>query len=187
MHDERRHHHPWKEIADIDAVHRAAYTHCVLRRSRLALQNVEPLHLLRSAAGKKSRSIDHPKFRTLLTPPLAHEGEYCISLFDLALRATLAPSPGIAAVENEPGHSLGVKNRIGDGDGAALGNPEQRESLEAGRVHYRFEIAHEGFEGDVGDVPVREAVAARVVADEPVRGGDFVEQVAPDRTFPIVF
>jgi hypothetical protein len=40
-----------------------------------------------------------------------------------------------------------MANRIGDCDGAALGHPEKRESLQAEGIDNRFEIVHPGLEG----------------------------------------
>ena len=83
--------------------------------------------------------------------------------------------------------ALGMAHRIGDGHGAALRDAEQREPVEAGRLDHALEVAHEGVERDVVDVPVGQAVAARVVADQPVLGGERLQQMAPDRALPIVF
>ena len=59
---------------------------------------------------------------------------------------------------------------VGDGDRAALGDAEQREPLQAEGVDHRLEVAHPRVEGErvVVDVPVRQAAAALVVADQRV-------------------
>ena len=68
--------------------------------------------------------------------------------------------------------------------GAATRDPEQRKSIEPGRVDDRFEIADPRVEAHVGHVALGHAVAALVVADEPVMTRERGVPVAPDRAAP---
>ena len=74
-------------------------------------------------------------------------------------------TPGVAAVEDQPGDPLGVACGVLDGDRAALRHREQREALEPGVVDDRLEVGDPQLEGVVGDVAVGQAVAALVEAD----------------------
>jgi hypothetical protein len=74
----------------------------------------------------------------------------------------------VAAIEHEPGHALRMTLGVGDGDGAALREPEQRKAIEAGGVHHGLEVAHPGLERQILRVAVGEAGAALVVAQERV-------------------
>ncbi len=76
----------------------------------------------------------------------------------------------------EVADALGMRDRVGDGHGRALRHAEQRKSLLANGFDHGFEVAHEGIERHVVDVPVRQAVAARVVADELMLGRDGLEE-----------
>ena len=103
----------------------------VLRRRGDALQVVEPLHLLRRAAGHEQRREHLAERRILLAPALPHQGEHRVGLLDLRLRAALAPPARKAAVEHEMADALGMAHRIGDGNRAALRDAEQRETARA--------------------------------------------------------
>ena len=50
-----------------------------------------------------------------------------------------------------------------------------------------FHIANECIEGHVLHVPIRKAIAARVISNEPVISGQPAEYVAPDWTVPVIF
>jgi SAM-dependent methyltransferase len=73
-------------------------------------------------------------------------------------RAALAPALHVSPAQHEPRHPLGVARRIGDRNGDALRDAEQREALETERVHHRLEILHEALEGNVGDAPIGQPV-----------------------------
>ena len=153
-----------------------ADAHGVFRRGRLALQFVEPLHLLVRAAGHEQRGEHWRKAGFSLAPAAAHQRQQRLGLFDASAAAPRLRRPREAAVEDELADALGMPHRIGDRERAALRDAEQREALEPRRVDHAFEIAHEGLERDVVDVPVGQAVAARVIADQPVLGGERVQQ-----------
>ncbi len=101
------------------------------------------------------------------------------------LVATTGPALGEATVEDEVADSLRVPHRVGDRDGTALGDAEQREALEARGVDDGLEVADEGVEGDVVTVPVGQAVAALVVAQQRVALGQPADHVPPDRALPV--
>ena len=63
-------------------------------------------------------------------------------------------------------HALGVFDRIADRNRAALGDAQQREALDASGVDDGFQVVHERLEGNVLDLPIRQAVAACVVSDQ---------------------
>src|SRR6184192_2512246 len=80
-----------------------------------------------------------------------------------------------------------MTRRVGNRDSAALRNPKQRKSLYSGRLNNAFEVAYEAVERNVIELPIRQAVAARVVPDQPVVGGEDMQQVTPDRALPVIF
>src|ERR1700761_3093908 len=80
-----------------------------------------------------------------------------------------------------------MPHRIADRDGATLADAEQRETLDAGGVDDGFEIVDEMLERNVRHVAVRQAVAARVVADQRVIARQFAIEMPPDRTLQIIF
>ena len=64
--------------------------------------------------------------------------------------------------------ALGMQRGVADRERAAVGHPEQRDPLEPGGVDDRGEIRHPRVQREVADLPVREAAAAFVVADDRV-------------------
>ena len=54
---------------------------------------------------------------------------------------------------------------------------EQRETVEPGGVGDRFHIAYPGIEGNLVNVPIRPAVAARIVSDQGVILGKSKEEM----------
>ena len=86
----------------------------------------------------------------------------------MALPSALRPAARVSAVEHKLRNALGMAHRIRDADRAALGDSEQGEPIQARRVDDCFQIAHEGLEGDVVHVPVRESVATFVVTHQLV-------------------
>jgi len=63
---------------------------------------------------------------------------------------------------------LKAPDGVSDADGASLGKPEEREPLQAERVHDGFEVPDPRLEREVGDLPVRQAQPSFIVADEQV-------------------
>src|SRR5215467_12707186 len=80
-----------------------------------------------------------------------------------------------------------MTRRVGNRDGAALRNPKQRKLLYSGRLDNAFEVAYEGVERNVIELPIGQAVAARIVPDQPVLGSEDMQQVTPDRALPVIF
>lgn len=56
---------------------------------------------------------------------------------------------------------------IFDADGGALREAEKRKPLQTQCVHDSLQIGHHGFEGQVLHIPVRQAICAFVITDEP--------------------
>src|SRR5215467_5126728 len=106
------------------------------------------------------------------------------SSFSAALRAP-GPADRIAAVQNQVRDALRMANRIADGDAAALRDPEQGEAFDRGGVRDRFQVTDEGLVGEVLDLPVRQPVAASVVADERVVSGQLAVEMTPDRALEV--
>ena len=160
----------------------------ILGRGRDALQLVEPVGLLLGAIGNELRGEELAERRIFLPPAETHQGEHRVGGLLLGLRSCpLVQTHGIAAEQDQARHPLGMPDRITDGDGAALADAEQDEAVEAGGVDHGFEIVHETLERDVRHVAVRQAVAARVVADQRVIARQFAIEMPPDRTFQIEF
>src|ERR1700677_1878808 len=76
---------------------------------------------------------------------------------------------------------------IGDGYSAALGEADDGETAEAGRVYHRLHIAYPGIKGNLVNIPVRQAVAARVVSDESVILRKSKKEWPQDRELPVIF
>src|SRR5262249_51363079 len=64
---------------------------------------------------------------------------------------------------------------------------QERKSFDSRSVDDRFQVANECLEGNLLDVPIRKAVAPRVISDKTVIARQPTENVAPNRTVPIVF
>src|SRR5262245_61129512 len=83
--------------------------------------------------------------------------------------------------------ALGMMNCVNNRDRAPLRNAKQREAVQAGRFDKAFEIVHKSFESDIVHFPIGKPIAALVVADQSMLSGKLAEEIAPDRTLPIVF
>src|SRR5215510_314970 len=90
-------------------------------------------------------------------------------------------------MQHEACHPTGIPNRVFDGDGAALGDTKKRKFFDTCSVDYGFQVANKCLEGDLLNVPIREAVATFVIADKAVIFGQSSEDVTPSRTLPVVF
>jgi len=55
-----------------------------------------------------------------------------------------------------------------------------------GGIHDNFQVAHEGFKGELIDLPVRQAVPAGVIANQRVVARQIAPEVAPDRAFQVL-
>ena len=137
------------------------------------------------ASGNVRGREELPEHGVVLTPSLAHEGGQRFARGDLVGAAALAPALHIAAVKNEAGDALGMSHGVGDRHRAALRHAEQREALEPARIDDALQVGDHRLEGKVGHVPVRQAVAALVVANKRVPLRQAVDPVLPDRALPV--
>jgi hypothetical protein len=80
--------------------------------------------------------------------------------------ATLAPSLGEAAAQNQPRHAFRMANGVRDRHGNALRDAQERKPLKRALIDDGFEVVEEPFEGEVGNVPLGETRTAFVVANE---------------------
>src|SRR5262249_7578680 len=79
----------------------------------------------------------------------------------------------------------GMAHGMDDRDRRALGVAEKRETVETKRVDHGLEIAHEGLERDVRNLPIGKAGSALVVADQAELLRQAAQQRRPYRTLPI--
>src|SRR5215510_1757121 len=91
------------------------------------------------------------------------------------------------AKQDQMTNTLRMTNGVDNRNRAPLGNAKQREAVQAGRFDNAFEIMHKSFERDIVDVPIGKPVAAFVVTDQSMLSGKLAEEIAPDRTLPVVF
>ena len=87
------------------------------------------------------------------------------------------PAAAVRAEENEVTDLFGVAHGVGDGNGPALRQPEQRELFNTSGVDHQLEVVHPSVEVKGGDVPVRQPAATLVVADEATTPRQVVEPV----------
>src|ERR1700730_1984617 len=69
----------------------------------------------------------------------------------------------------------------------ALGESEQRKSIETSGVDNRFHVAEPRIERYFADVPIRETVAARIVTNKRKRFCEVEQPMAENRKLPIIF
>src|SRR5438270_510500 len=82
-------------------------------------------------------------------------------------------------------HSLGMTNRVSDGDSASLRNSQDGKTADAYRCHDTRQVLNECFECEVFDVPIREPISSFVVSNQEMISGKLLNYVPPDRTLPI--
>src|SRR6185369_8872494 len=99
----------------------------------------------------------------------------------------MAPTLCVSAIKNEMTDTLRVLHGVGYRDRAALRNAKQGKTFESRRIDDRLEITHESVEGDVEDIPVRQARTAFVVAQERVVAAQRLDPVLPDRARKVEF
>lgn len=63
-------------------------------------------------------------------------------------------------------HPLWVPDRVADADRAALGDAEQGEPVQPGRIHNDLQVTDERVQGELVRMAVRQAAAALVVAHD---------------------
>src|SRR4029078_12404110 len=71
-------------------------------------------------------------------------------------------------------------------DGSPLRDSEQRKPSNTRRLHNRFQIDDRRVQGNFRNVPIRQTVAARVIAYEGSLVSQPVKKVTPNRRVPIV-
>src|SRR6185437_5322535 len=139
------------------------------------------------ALGDEQASEDLTEGVVVLSPAQADELQQKLALFALAIgEVPVRLTPGVAAVQDEAAHALGMAKRVRDRDGAALRDAEQGEAVQLQVVDDGLEIADPGLERELVDRPVGEAAAALVVADQSVIAGQLPDPVAPDRALAVV-
>ena len=117
---------------------------------------------------------------------LADQRHHGVGIRAVDRRAAFLPPPCEGAAKDQVTDLLRIAHRIGDRDGAALRDAEQGKPFQSNGLDHSLKVTPEGIEGEIPDVPVRETVAARVISDELVLGGNRLKQRPPDRIFPVV-
>src|SRR5262245_64569856 len=83
--------------------------------------------------------------------------------------------------------ALRMAHGVLDADRTALRDAEEREALDADCVDYCFQIRDLRRQPKVGDLPVGQPAAPRIVANELPATRKVAEPVAPDRALPVEF
>src|SRR5271154_112786 len=76
--------------------------------------------------------------------------------------------------------------RVGDRDSAALRKPEQRKPINAGGIDNGLHIADPRIKRKLADIPVRQTVAAGIVAKQRERFRELKQEITTNRQLPIV-
>src|SRR5437870_714735 len=82
-------------------------------------------------------------------------------------------------------HAFRVANSVGNSDGPALRDAHQHKFVYTRGVDHGLQIMHPGLERNVPDLPVGDAIAAFIVADDRVMFAQFAEPVPPHRAVPL--
>src|SRR5262245_28124134 len=98
-----------------------------------------------------------------------------------------SPACRISSVQHETCNAARIPDRVLDGNGTALGNPQERKPFDSGRIDDRFQVANKCVEGNLLNVPIRQTVGPRVIADKTVIPCQPTKDVSPNGTVPIVF
>ncbi len=186
MQDQRGNRHTIHEVRHIDLEERTLELHRVLRRGGNALQLVEPVELRLVGVGHEQLGEDLTIGCCVSAP--AHTGERhqgLLLLQSVGIDAALRPSAAVGAVEDQVGDALRMLDGVGDRHGAALGDPEECESVQPRSLHHGLEVPHPRVDGELVDVPVGEAAPALVVSDERVVAGELSQPVAPHRALQV--
>jgi len=126
------------------------------------------------------------KGRVLLAPAELGQLDQHLGFFALRRRrVALQATAREAAVQDQVADALGVTHGVGDRDRCALRDAEQRKALEPGGIDHRLEVGDPGVERERGDGPVRQAAAARIVANEGAAGRKTEQDVVPHRAAPV--
>ncbi len=171
-----------RELRDVQAAARPEQPCCGVGRRGVPEQILVPVHLLWCAARDKEHA-EHPAERRIRRRPArADRGEERVFLGVLAAESSPARIP---AVENEVGDAVRMSHRVRDGDRGALGDAEQRESLQAHRIDDRFQITDPRLERRIADVRVGKPAAPLVVPNHRVPFAKPVQPVPPHRALPV--
>ena len=138
------------------------------------------------AFGAKRRLKGPDQGRVLVAPTVAHERQIGFADLRLLGGVPFGAAAREGAVDNELGDTLRMEYRMGDSGRAALRNTEQGVALELLCRNHRLKVPTEGRERQFVDVPVRQAVAAPVIADEVMPACEEVQQRATDRVVPFI-
>jgi hypothetical protein len=79
-----------------------------------------------------------------------------------------------------------MARRVLDRERAALARAEEGKGIEAGGVEHGLEIPHPDLEGDLAHIAVRQAGAARIIANERIAAGEMLEPRLPGEAAPLV-
>src|SRR5205814_8584550 len=111
-------------------------------RGRDALQLVEPAMLLGRATGNELGGKELTEGRVLLAPAELGELVHRLGFFALPrIGATPQAATGVSTMDDEVTHALRVANCVRHCDRRALGDAEQRETIDPGGLDHRFEVA----------------------------------------------
>src|SRR5208282_2782795 len=154
-----------------------------------ALQLVESVRLLLGGGRYQQGGKDLTERRVVSAPTLFDQRLYCGKAFAIRCRHVRPPvgPRREAAVQNQMRYPFWMPDGIGNRHGAALRKSEQRKTAEPGGVSDGFHVAHPRIEGNLVDVPIRQAVAARVVSDQSVILGKPKKEMPRNRQLPIIF
>ncbi len=186
MEDQRRGRHLGQQLANVDRAERPLQPHRILGRGGLALHLVEPAHLLGARLGDVMIGEELAIGGAVRAPADLGEGDHRLAPGELGGIGAHRPARRIAVADDEMPHPPGMTHRISDGDRRALADRQQVEAFELEAIGDAFEVVDEGLERQVGRIPVAEAVAALVVADERAAARELLDPVPPQRAVPVV-
>ena len=184
MHDHRRHSHARQQRAHVDFAERFENARRDLRLRRGAHQVAEPAHLLGVRVRNEQRGEQLAERRILLAPALPDQLVERLAVAAHFL-AALRPTLGVAAVQHELRDALRMSHGVLDAGCAALRDAEQREAIQVRSRDDRFEVGDLRLVRQIFGVPVRQAAAARVEADQLAAGREEAEPVPPHRALPV--
>ena len=142
--------------------------------------------LLGCPSGHERLAEDVSECRVGVSPADADKREQCLGLLAFTGgEIAFQPPAGVRAVEDQLGNAFRVENGISEGNRTALGDAEQREAVEPSGVDHGLEVEDGRREREVRYVPIREATAALVIANQGVVASQLLEPVVPDRALPI--
>ncbi len=172
-------------VMDVDLLSCDAAGHGVRGRRRHPLKIVEPAHLLLGRVRDEPLREDATEVRILLRPPDADHAAVRLFLH-LVVRRQGDRLATDGAVEDQPAHTLRVRDRVGHGNGGAAGHSQHREAVQSGRVQDRFEVADTRLDREIIYVPIGHPETALVITDDRGDVAELVEEMSPHRALPVV-